>query len=793
MKNQKKASELISTIKMGELTLVDAMLFQEVLARSDPDIPTLASSLSHPPFKISFASAWEKILERNYVPIFKMALDLINAIPASPGVEDALKVLATEAQKIASSRALLRHDLMGRIYHRLLMSDIAKYQATYYTSVPAAYLLARFSLDAPNDQWQFDWANLESIANFRTGDLACGSGTLLSATYSAILDKHVTTSAKQDLEAHPKELHKVLLEKVFLGLDVLSFAAHLSAVTLALHNPSSVFGTTEIYALKLTAEGAKPRLGSVDLLESKQLTPSISLTGELVAAPERKGISTTEVAPVNVEDLDLITMNPPFTRSMGGNLLFGALPKNERSKLQKSLAELLKKRGFSGIGQAGLGAVFIVVADRCLRKGGRLALVIPRSLLSGVSWKKIRELLVTKYDVELIITSHQAPNSWNFSENTDLGEILLVARKHGEEPEETQTKTIIANLWRKPRNEMESIVVSGKLVELSKTLASHSSAYDVLENANASHHDLLIGEQKLGEAYAVSSSVLADAVDTWGQLTPFAQTSLNRITNLFITTGQFRVPGETKLLSFPTVELETMAGIIGSDQPDRQKEFRRVQYPTTYPALWGHDSEIVRTLAMDTNAWMEVNPGKAQRASTLWARKGCLMVAERLWPATMRIIATRLPRPALARDWWPVTLKAISNVNGRPVSLEEHERLQVLWLNSSFTLLSWFAFREATRGAWGSLKSEGLRSLGVLDITKLTAAQIEGLLHMFAPFGQQELPPFLIQFQQAAQKQGWRYEVDRELVEIVAGESKDLTPIYEMLAREPIICLKPLV
>jgi len=792
MKNQKKASELVSTIKMGELTLVDAMLFQEVLARGDPDIPTLASSLSQPPFKISFANAWVKILEKNYVPIFKMALDLVNAIPSSPGVEDALKVLATEAQKIASSRALLRHDLMGRIYHRLLMSDIAKYQATYYTSVPAAYLLARFSLDAPNDQWQFDWANLESIAAFRAGDLACGSGTLLSATYSAILDKHVTTSAVKDLDAHPKELHKILLENVLLGLDVLSFAAHLSAVTLALHNPSSIFGTTEIYALPLTAEGAKPRLGSVDLLESKQLTPSISLTGEVVAAPEKKGISDTELSPVTVEDLYLVIMNPPFTRSMGGNLLFGALPRVERRQLQSHLSKLLNRRKLSGIGQAGLGAVFVAVADRCLRNGGRLALVIPRTLLSGLAWRKARGLLLDKYNIELIITSHQAPNDWNFSENTSLSEILLVARKRVEDADEPPVRTIMANLWRKPRNEMESIVVSGKLVELSKTLASHTSAYDVLENANASHQDLMIGEEKLGEVYAVSPSALSDAVDTWGQLAPFAQTALNRITHFFVTTGQFRVPGESSLLSFPTISLEEMADEIGSDRPHRMKEFRKVHSKTPYPALWGHDSDVVKTLATVPSAWMEVNPGKGQRAMTLWARRGCLMVAERLRLNTMRLMSVELSEPALASEWWPVTLKSIAGSDGKTLAAKEHENIQVLWLNTTPGILSWLAFREDTEGPWVGLKSETLRLLPLLDVTKLTATQLEDLLQAFTQFGQQELPPFPIQFQQAAQKQGWRYDVDKALVEIITGETKDLTPIYEMLAREPIICLKPL-
>jgi len=790
MKNQKKASELVSTIKMGELTLVDAMLFQEVLARGDPDIPTLASSLSQPPFKISFANAWEKILQKNYVPIFKMALDLINAIPASPGVEDALKVLATEAQKIASSRALLRHDLMGRIYHRLLMSDIAKYQATYYTSVPAAYLLTRFSLNAPNDQWHFEWSSIDSIATFKAGDLACGSGTLLSATYSAILDKHVTTSAEHELEAHPKELHKVLLEKVLLGLDVLGFAAHLSAVTLALHNPSSIFGTTEIYALKLTAEGAKPRLGSVDLLESNQLSPSMALSGEVVAAPEKKGVSATQLSSVvNVENLDLITVNPPFTRSVGGNLLFGALPKAERSKLQKSLAQLLKKRGFSGIGQAGLGAVFIVVADRCLRKGGRLALVIPRSLLSGVSWKKIRELLVNKYDVELIITSHQAPNDWNFSENTDLSEILLVARKYGEESEETHTKTIVANLWRKPRNEMESIVVSGKLVEFSKTLASYTSAYDVLENANASQYDLIIGEEKLGEAYAVSSSALADAAESWGQLAPFAQSPLNRLAYLFVTSGRCAAPQ----LSFPLKPLSEVAEKVGPDVRQVHSAFKLSKSATTFRAFWYHDSQYVKTLALNTNFYLQPKPGAMQQAQNLWSSgKGNLMVAERLWLITNKLTAVCLSDEALSDMWWPIRLKELATSDEYNVPREEHERIQALWLNSTFGLLGILSYRQDTRGAWIKLKKEILNTIPLLDISRLTQEQVQKLIELYGEVSMQELPPIPTQFQQAAQKQGWRYEADKALVEIITGESKDLTPIYEMLAREPIICLKPL-
>jgi len=778
---------------MGELTLLDAMIFQEVIARNNSKIPTLASSLAKKPSKTSFANAWEQILVIDYQPIFAIAYKLIMAIPSSPNVEDALTILANEAQRIASSRALLRHDLMGRIYHLLLMRDIAKYHATYYTSVPAAYILARFALNAPNDNWKVHWDETASIADFRVADLACGSGTLLSAAYTAVLDKHVTEAARQDKDASPQELHRVLLEDVFTGFDVLSFAAHLTAVTLALHNPKSLFNTTGIYALHLTAIGDKPRLGSVDLLESSTLTPSFSFKGEqsfitdVSLAPQKKGISSDEQETVTVDNKDLIIMNPPFTRSMGGNLLFGSLPKKERKVLQLHLQRLLKTKNMTGIGQAGLGAVFFVVSNKQLNKGGRLAFVIPRSIISGMSWRKIRELLVNDYHVELIVVSHQAPGNWNFSENTSLSEALVVARQKTKEEDEPSVRTTIANIWHKPANEMEAIIVAEKLVELNKTLRGHISTYDVIEGVNTSHQSLYLGEMKVGEAYSVTPDALADALDTWGQLMPFAQSALNRVTYQYINTSQMRIPGQSGLLHFPTQPLSNLADQIGSDRPHRMKEFRKVKHNTIYPALWGHESDTIKTITQKPNYWMEINPGKTQRAETLWERRGRLMVAERIRLNTMRLMCTKLIEPGLACEWWPVTLAAT-----KKSSAEEHERIQSLWLNSTFGLLSWLALREDTEGPWVGLKSESVRALPLLNITKCSDKQIASLLKLFGEFAGLETPPFPIQFEEAAKKQGWRYELDKKLVEVITGETKDLTPLYEMLAREPIICLKPL-
>ena len=58
-------------------------------------------------------------------------------------------------------------------------------------------------------------------------------------------------------------------------------------------------------------------------------------------------------------------MNPPFTRSVGGNLLFGNRPPPGRRKLQDELARRLRERQASAT--AGLGAAFVAAVAPRLR------------------------------------------------------------------------------------------------------------------------------------------------------------------------------------------------------------------------------------------------------------------------------------------------------------------------------------------------------------------------------------------------------------------------------------------
>lgn len=773
-------------LKMAELALVDAMIFQEVLAGSYPDIPTLSQIAANPPIQQGLINAWVEVLKRNYASIFELGISILRSLPSHPFIEESLGVLVAEAQRIASSKALLRHDLMGRIYHGLLLANIAKYFATYYTSVPAAWLLARLSLETDNPLWSVDWSDAEGVSSFRVGDLACGSGTLLSASYRAILDKHIISSAFEGLDPKPDRIHRVLLEDVLWGFDVLPYATHLAVTGLSLHNPASVFDRSNIYTLVMSGKGKELRLGSVDFLVEREISATNTLAGESVGV-ERRGVESAERGGVRLPDFDLIIMNPPFTRSVGGNLLFGTLPKEERAKLQKRLSEILKVKGFSGIGQAGLGAVFIALGDRYLKDGGRMALVCPRSLISGIAWRKIRDLLLNDYEVEYIITSHEAPGGWNFSENTDLDEVLLVARKVGEG---VPKKTIIANLWRKPVNEMESIIIASQLRGLKG--AALNELHDVLENQNSSHFNLILGGRKVGEAYTVTYETFKDAADTWGQLAPFAQSELNRVAYVYISSGQIYLPGRGVVDSVGLTKLGNVASVIGPDVRQIHSTFRTSVYQTPYSALWNHRSEEIRAIQQQPNMWLEPKPGKGESANSLWRRSGRLMVAERLRLNTHRVVASYLTSGALANVWWPVRLKEAVTSEGVLVSAEEHEKIQVLWVNTTFGIFGLLAYRQDTEGAWVKFKKEILNLVPILDLSKLTREQVDGLLATFDRFCGSEMEPLPDQFSEAASGIGVRREMDLEVLKTLTGKEIGLKPLYECLAEEPIISLNPL-
>jgi type I restriction-modification system DNA methylase subunit len=760
----KALQEDLKVLATAGLILTDAMIFHEVLANLKAEIETLSQIKAQSNIKKAFEDEWIKILEIDYEPVFELALKILRHLPASPLLNRELRRLLDVAYDIASSHALLKHDLMGRVYHQLLLGKLVKYYATYYTSVPAARLLARLLVTLPSPLKVSEIPPKYGKQLLKAADFACGSGTLLSALYKELEARHRIRAEEPNVGG----LHEYMVEEGLWGFDVLQHATHLAMTTLSLHNPSTSVDLSRIYALKLGKFNKNVFLGSPDFLKSPDISPVKLQSGGVGA--ERVGVSQRKAAEgEKVPNIHLCIMNPPFTRSVGGNLLFGDLPSKERKELQKVLSNLLKKEGLTGIGQAGLGAVFVHLGDKYLAAGGRLGLVLPKAVLAGVSWTKVRELFLENYHVEYVISTFQGPTDWNFSENTSLSEILLVVRKRSKNKDGDHT--IFVNLFRKPENEIESVYIGSQLAELYEAVAPAD-----IENANASPFSVKLHGKKVADVY--SARLTEEAV---GHYNFFAQAELNRITTL-IRGGTLYLPTRGIVGRIPLTTLNSFIDYIGPDRRQVHSAFRHIRYMSQapYKSLWGHDPDKIKCLEQNPNASLE--PKNAKVARNLWKRKGNLVIVEGVRLSTCRVLSAFLTQDVLSNVWWPIRTALSVKAKNYTLSSEETAKTMALWINSTLGTLCLLSIAEVTEGPWVAFKKTPLWKLPVLNIRKLNKKQVKELLNLYPNVRHTELQPLPKEFR----KPRVRKKLDDKFNEIL-GLDVNLNTLYSLLSKDPTI------
>ena len=440
-----------AALRIACLVLFNALAFQDRLSAANENVPTVQEALTQG--VPGLLKAWRYICDSiDYVPVFELASEILEILGNGPeDIQD--PVIGPLVKATDETRRLEGHDISGRLFHTLLTD--AKFTGAYYTSVPAATLLSRLVFQ----DWppHVDWSDHEFPASLNVADLACGTGTLLMAVASEVERRHKEAGGQK-----AAQLHKAMVEQALHGYDVQLSAVHFAATSLAMLNPDIQFDRMNLYVMPLGVEGGKVSLGSLDFLGETQVAVQFAMSGEGTAIAtgdaERvsggggRGAEEGETATLPV--LDLAIMNPPFTRSVGGNLLFGSLPSADRRKLQDELSRRLKQRRASAT--AGLGAAFVAAASPKLRPGeGRLALVLPVTLCTGPSWQQTRSLIESGFALHMVITSHD-PLRWNFSDSTDLSEALLIATRRPEEKDGAEHHTTFVNLWQNPNGVLDA-------------------------------------------------------------------------------------------------------------------------------------------------------------------------------------------------------------------------------------------------------------------------------------------------------------------------------------------------
>ena len=742
-----------AALRIGCLVLFNALAFQDRLAAINGDVPTVRESWGSGVHGLRVA--WREICDEiDYVPVFELAAGILDILGDGP--EDThSSVMNPLMRAMEDTRRLEGHDLSGRLFHTLLTD--AKFTGAYYTSVPAATLLTRLVFhDWPS---HVDWNDYEFPASLNVADLACGTGTLLMAVAAEAERRHTNAGGR-----NASELHKAMVEQALHGYDVQLSAVHFAATSLAMLNPHIEFDRMNLYVMPLGAEGPRVSLGSLDFLGQDEVPVQYALSSDDmgVGTSEAERVSGTgskgaeEGVTATLPDLDLAIMNPPFTRSVGGNLLFGSLPAAERRRLQNELSRRLKSKEASAT--AGLGAAFVAAASPKLRPGeGRLALVLPATVCTGPSWSQTRSLIERDFDLDVVITSHD-PMRWNFSDSTDLSEALLIATRRAAGDASKEHRTTFVNLWQNPDGVLDAHRVAQAITATAPAKIEETGT--ALLEIDGSH---------VGEVVSMPTSMITGK--KWSGV-QFARADLIR-SALRLLDGEVWIPGEGSTSEISLCKL----GIIGQVGPDRRRlvdGFDRTNSVTSYPLVEGHDTEQRKSMTCSPDSYLSplTTPRGGQRpgyGEHLWQQSARLLISERLRLNTVRIVAMRSETRVLSNVWWPVKLED-----------EPFEKTLALWLNSSLGLLTLTASRTSTEGSWVAMKKADLEVLPVLDVRAISDSQLEGLSNLFDEMAEDEFERLPGMADCPA-----RRRLDDGISEILG--LPDLDNLRRLLASEPVV------
>lgn len=736
----------LQTRRMAMAILMNAFMFHENLAHGPGDLANVRSfeelkAISGDPktadaLQSLVADEWRKILRVNYWPIFDISLRILSIIPTFE-CDRLIDQLVRTARALIRNNLLRSHDLTGTVFQKLIADR--KFLAAFYTKRASAALLAALAVNENSLLGDDGWADPAAVKSLRVADFACGTGTLLSAAYQRLSQLHELHGGSA------AAIHADMIEKAILGCDILPAAAHLTASMLSGAHPTVQYQGGRIFTLRYGwQKDGTVALGAIDLLRDLALLRGSEITAKAAESLGEAEKEAWRYAPH--VSFDLVIMNPPFTRATNHegrhenvpNPMFAAF--GSSAEEQKAMAAETKKltKGTVAHGNAGEASIFLALADRKLAKDGMLALVMPLTLLTGVSWQKSRARLAESYENLILISiAGNDSKSMSFSADTGMAECLVVGRRNGKR----QSRATFVVLEKSPDNPAFSLVIAKHIREL-----IDDKVIRPLESNPVGGTQIVLGTEIVG--YAINAPLPKSGSWKVARIVDF---SLAQCAFQLAEKCQVWLPTQANPFEIPISNVSAVGetGPIGRDingtNPDGSirgpfelRQIRAGGVPT-YPVLWAHDLKRERTLSFEADfegvpryvtspALQKVINEKASQVFETATH--CHHNVDFQFNAQSTAMQFTESKTIGGRAWISIKLETT-----------DHEKALVLWGNSLLGLLMYWWHASKQQAGRGSLAKSALQDLCILDVTTLSPSQLADAAALFDETCQLPLKP----------------------------------------------------
>ena len=712
------------TWRMAGAIVANALIFQDRLTGVHKTVKSLDEVCGEETLnpKREVLTAWNEVLAINYWPIFAIARDIVRKMQTWDAVR-LLRTLRETAEGVNATGVNNAHDLTGRVFQRLIADR--KYLATFYTLPASAALLARLAVDKLDS---LDWSDAEAIGRLRVGDFACGTGALLSAVYEQIAGRH------EGAGGEAAALHSVMMEEVLYGCDVMPSAIHITGSTLAGMQPGGQFDRSCLYTLSYgrQADGSAP-IGSLELLQASS-TLALFHTSDPARRTGSVGEETAEQILAEIPDgkFDLLIMNPPFTsntkhrdaRAGVVNAAFAAFsaPASDQEDMADRLKRLAADTCYNG--HAGQGSAFMALADRKIKPNGIVAFVLPYTIINGPSWAKLRYLIATKYTDVTIVSIASTGTEMSFSSDTNIAEVLLVARKKESPTPSSKCRARFVSLTKKPSSFASSLLTAHSITSTAKVRR--------VEDGPFGGTPIYEGYASIGE---MLDAPLTEHKEGWGAAR-IHDGSVAQVAHA-LSKGRLWLPAESEARRIPMRKLSEV-GRRGHDSQMFVSKSHRGPFTkasasatATFPSLWSHDAPNESRLVCEPDSQLQVRPGMETKATSMWETSSRSHVSRGFRFKSQPLAVALTERESIGGRAWPNVI----------FPCERFDYVFSLWGNSTLGFLCYWWHSKLEVSGRGDITVAHAESLPILDLKVLSDDQLSTAEVIFEEFREKELQP----------------------------------------------------